>query len=395
MNYESTVSANDAAGYYEPEEQRVANARRRNIIIAAIIALLVVGIGAWYFTSQNKPAAGTENASDQAPAITVDVPGQQTVVRSIAATGTLGARHDVLVGAVGEGGRITRVYVQAGDWVKQGQTLATVDRGVQTQQIAALDAQIGVARADLKLAQNNLDRAQKLVAKGFISTADVDRLTATRDAAAARVRVAQAQLGESRARTNRLDILAPVGGYVLDRMVEPGQTVTQGSGTLFRIAQNGQMEMRAQMNEEDLAQLSVGIAAEITPVGTERIFTGNIWQISPVIDPQTRQGIARIALPYDRALRPGGFANVAIKSGASVAPVLPESAVLNDAKGNYVYIVGADNKVTRRDIKTGAVTAAGVTIAEGLTGQEQVVMRAGGFLNPGEKIRPVRAKKTG
>jgi HlyD family secretion protein len=73
--------------------------------------------------------------------------------------------------------------------------------------------------------------------------------------------------------------------------------------------------------------------------------------------------------------------------------MLPESAILSDAKGSYVYIVGKDNKAQRRDIKTGIVTDRGIAIATGLSGSERVVMRAGGFLSPGEKVNPKLVKQ--
>ena len=112
-----------------------------------------------------------------------------------------------------------------------------------------------------------------------------------------------------------------------------------------------------------------------------------------MINQQTRQGIARVSLPFDRALRPGGFASVEIKAGAMTAPVLPESAVQNSREGSYVYIVGKDNKVKRRMVKVGTVTANGLTIAEGLDGTERVVLYAGGFLNPDEVVKPKLQKK--
>ena len=122
--------------------------------------------------------------------------------------------------------------------------------------------------------------------------------------------------------------------------------------------------------------------------GTDRSFSGAVWQLSPTIDPQSRQGTARIALAYDAALRPGGFATATIASGTLVAPMLPESALLSDDKGSYVYVVGKDNKVVRRPVKTGLVTANGIAVTEGLTGTERVVLRAGGFLAPGDKVVP-------
>jgi RND family efflux transporter MFP subunit len=392
MNYETTMSGalND-----EMQDDNADRNRRRIIIAAVITAILIVAGGAYYFFGKsNDPVASAEaEKAAQAQTVSVIVPGRDTVARTINATGTLAARREIPVGVVGEGGRVLQVYADAGDWVTQGDILVSVDRSVQAQQAAALEAQIGVTRADLQLAQNELDRAMQLVARGFISKADVDRKTATRDATRARVNVANAQLAETRARNARLDIRAPVSGYVLERNVETGQTVSAGSGILFRIAKDGQLELQTKLSEDDLAQVDVGIPATVTPVGTDRVFSGNIWQISPMIDAQSRQGMARVALPFDKALRPGGFASVEIKSGAMTAPVLAESAVQTGPNGSFVYVVGKDNKVKQRPVKVGPVTANGLIIEEGLDGTERVVLYAGGFLNPDETINPKLLKK--
>ena len=402
MNYDSRIDAPlqsgaempGGAGSHNPlldarEEDR--RSRRKMIIIGFVIAALLVGL--WFFMHRGDAPAAAADAEGQAPVVSVIAPGSALIEGMINATGTLAARREMPVGSVGEGGQVMSVLVEPGQWVGQGQVLAVVDRRVQVQQQASSSAQIQVAQADARLAQANLDRALKLVDRGFISKADVDRLTATRDAAGARVRVAGAQLGELQARTARLDIVAPAAGLVLERKVEPGQVVSAGSGVLFRIAKGGEMELKAQLGETDMAALSPGVTAQVTPAGSAKSFTGQIWQIAPVIDPLTRQGIARIALPYAPELRPGGFASATIRGGSVVAPMLPESAILSDAKGSYVYIVGKDNKALRRDIKTGIVTDRGIAIAAGLSGSERVVMRAGGFLSPGEKINPKLVKQ--
>jgi hypothetical protein len=153
------------------------------------------------------------------------------------------------------------------------------------------------------------------------------------------------------------------------------------------------MELRALIGETELAQVSNGIAAEVTPVGGTRSFAGRVWQTAPVIDPSSRQGIARIALPYAPDLRPGGFATAVIKAGTVVAPMLPESAILSDNEGSFVYIVGKNNKVEQRRVKTGLITANGIAVVEGLAGTEQVVLRAGGFLSPGETVNPKLVKQ--
>ena len=126
----------------------------------------------------------------------------------------------------------------------------------------------------------------------------------------------------------------------------------------------------------------------LRPIGSAAAIAGSVWQVSPVIDPQRRLGEVRIAIPYSSAIRPGGYADATISAGTTTAPLLPQSAVLSDQNGNYVYILNSKNEVERRDVKIGTVDDKGVTIAEGLSGQERVVLSAGPFLNPGQKVQP-------
>jgi RND family efflux transporter MFP subunit len=391
MNYESSgmYALTDGTG----------TSRRRWLLLGGVAAVAVILIAAFVLMRPSaKPAAGATGktvggqSEDQLPTVSVGSPGRNSVDRMVSATGSLAARVDMPVGVAGEGGRVTAVLVQPGQWVAAGQVLATVDRSVQVQTASSLAASIAVAKSDAALAQSELNRAQALVGRGFISKADLEKLTATRDAANARVKVAQAQLAETQARNARLDIRAPAAGLVLTRSVEPGQIISSGTGTLFRMAKGGEMELRAEVAESDLKGIVVGSRAEVTPVGGGASFAGQVWQLPPVIDPQTRRGIVRIAIPYNPALRPGGFASASIYGGANTSPILPNSAIQTDASGNFVYIVGKDNKVERRAIKTGEVTDRGVAIVSGLNGDERVVLSAGAFLSPGQKIKPILAK---
>jgi HlyD family secretion protein len=398
MNYETSIGTGGPASYENDQESygqgldgtpERARSRRMWWIGGALAVLAIGGVAVMKYRAAPDTAAADKAA--QAQTVSYVVPGRTTVSRTITASGVLAARRNMPVGIAGEGGRVVSVLVDAGSWVRAGQTLAVVDRSVQAQQVVGQTANIEVQRANARLAQANLDRAQKLVANGFISKADIDKLIATRDAANAQTRVAEATLGQLRATAARLNIVAPADGLVLSRGVEPGQIVSPGSGVLFQIAKGGEMEMQARVAESDLAQLTVGVPVDVVPVGSARTFHGQVWQLAPTIDPQTRQGLVRVALPYDAALRPGGFATATIGAGAVTAPVLPESAILNDAKGPYVYVVGGNNKVERRAVTTGDVTERGMAVISGLAGTEHIVLRAGGFLNPGDKVNPVAA----
>jgi RND family efflux transporter MFP subunit len=392
MNYETKVmdlSGSGDAIVTHMETERRPDRRRRMIVMFVIVGALLA-IAAWMLSGGEEEAAFAPREG-AIPSVSVVAPGRGTVEGAVAATGTFAARRETPVGVVGEGGRVIAVNAERGDWVRAGEVLVVIDRSVQTQQAQSSAAQIEVARADANLAQANLDRALQLVERGFISRADVDRLTATRDAARARVRVAEAQYRELQARNARLNVVAPSGGLILDRAVEVGQVV--GSGTpLLTMAKSGDMEFLAQLGETDLARIPVGATAEVTPVGTDRAFPGRVWLKDPVISEQTRQGVARISVPYSPEIRPGGFGSAKISSGTVVAPMLPESAIQSDDDGSYVYIVGADNTVVRREVELGLVTDEGITIARGLTGSERVVLRAGGFLRPGDKVNPVAAR---
>ena len=394
MNFESTKWRREAIDDIVVDETVIARRRRRRNIIIAVAAVLVLAVLAMMFFGGGgeKAVAPKGKQGEQLPAVTVVVPGRQDVAAVISATGSLAARRDMPVGVPGEGGQVVRVLVEPGQWVGAGQTLAVIDRRVQTQEASQLAAQINVAQADLRLAQNELDRAQALVARGFVSQADIDRKRAARDAAAARVRVAQAQLGATQARISRLDVRAPTAGLVLSRSVENGQVVGAGSGALFRIAAGGEMELRARLPQPDLARLRPGVPASVTPVGSSQSYQGTIWQVSPIVDPLTRQGEARILIPYNAELRPGGFASAEIRAGSTNAPLLPESAVQSDSRGAFVYIVDNDNKVVRRDVRIGEVSDRGIAIVEGLNGNERVVQSAGAFLSPGQSVRPERAR---
>ncbi|MEA3041208.1 MAG: HlyD family secretion protein, partial [Sphingomonadales bacterium] len=165
MNFEAGKWRRDALETVVVDDAALARRRRRRIIIAAIVVLLLVLVVAAMMMrgggADGKAAAPAEGAEGESrPAVTVVVPGRQDVAALLSATGSLAARRDLPVGVPGEGGQVERVLVEPGQWVVAGQTLAVINRAVQAQEAQQLAAQIEVAQADLRLAQNELNRAQ-------------------------------------------------------------------------------------------------------------------------------------------------------------------------------------------------------------------------------------------
>jgi hypothetical protein len=135
-----------------------------------------------------------------------------------------------------------------------------------------------------------------------------------------------------------------------------------------------------------MAVLTVGQPALIYLVGSSQPFEGLVRLLGVIIDPQTRLGDIRIAVKPNPALRPGAFARGAVSVSKAERPILPQTAVLSDTKGAYVFVVGTDSRVQRRDVQVGGTLSSGIIITKGLRGDERVVTTAAAFLREGEKV---------
>src|SRR5277367_4120235 len=311
------------------------------------------------------------------PTVSVTEVGISKVPTTVSIIGTIGARYDMPIGVEGDAGRIAAILVEAGDHVKRGQVLARLNVSVLEPQVANLEAALEQARAEADLADAEYHRAQAVGASGALSAEETQRRKSAGVTAAAKVKVAAAQLAEAQARLARADVRAPADGIILTRNVEVGQTATPGGEALFRLSQGGEIELRGQVAEQDLPLLKVGQLVDVRLTGTSHVYEGHVRLLGAVIDPQTRLGMVRVALTPDVNLRPGAFARAEVTVSNAERAVLPQTAVLIDDKGSYVFIVNAQNKVERRAVRVSGIVLNGVTIAEGLHGDEEVVTTAG------------------
>jgi HlyD family secretion protein len=365
-------------------------ARRRGLWLrAAIIGAIVafVAVLAWRLTQ----AVVVKNVpnKDSIPTVSVTEVGVSTVPTTVSIIGTIAAHYDMPIGVEGDAGRVAAIYVEAGDHVKRGQVLARLNVSVLEPQVANLEAALEQARAEAELADAEYRRAQAVGASGALSAEETQRRRSAAVTAAAKVKVAAAQLAEAQARLARAAVRAPADGIILTRNVEVGQTATPGGEALFRLSEGGEVELRGQVAEQDLPLLKVGQIVNVRLTGTARVYQGRVRLLGAVIDPQTRLGMARVALTPDPNLRPGAFARAEVTVSNADRAVLPQTAVLTDDKGSYVLIVNAQHKIERRAVHVSGIVQDGVTIADGIGGKDQVVATAGAFLQEGELVIPV------
>lgn len=352
----------------------------------AVLIALAVAAALWMHRASTKAAPVILADQQNIPLVSVASPGVRAVTTNVTFTGAIAARYDMPIGIDGDAGRIVAIYVEAGDHVKRGQLLAKLDDSVLIPQVNRLAAALEQAKAQAALSAAEYRRAKAVEPAGALSAEDVEKRHATQVTDEANVKVVAAQLAEYEARLNRTRVLAPVDGTVLTRKAEVGQIASPGGDALFRIARGGEVEMRGQVAEQDLAVLKTGQPTSVYITGLSHAFEGRVWLLGAVIDPTTRLGEIRVALKPDPALRPGAFARGSVLVAKAERPVLPQTAVMSDSQGAYVYVINDKSHVERRDVTVGGTIDSGIIIAAGLTGNERIVITAGGFLRDGEQV---------
>mgnify|MGYP002074887472 CR=1 FL=1 len=355
---------------------------RYTLIIAgaAVLAILLWRIGQMVLAGHAVPQ------KQNIPLVNISRVKVSDAPTLVSITGTISARYDIPIGVEGDGGRVSRIYVESGDRVRRGQLLAKIDESVLTPQVASLAAALDQARAEADLARAEYRRAESVQASGALSFEEIERRKSAAISADAKVKLASAQLAEMQARLGRTDVRAPADGTILTRTVEVGQTVTPGGSALFRLSEGGEVELRGQIAEQDMPLLKVGQKATVKLTGISRPFEGQIRLLGAVIDPQTRLGSVRVALEPDVDLRPGAFAKADVTVSHAQRVIVPQTAVLTDEKGSYVMLVDPQGRVERRNVKVAETSSEGVLIAAGLSNADHVVTTAGAFLQEGERV---------
>jgi HlyD family secretion protein len=374
-----------------PGDSQLTARRGRWLLLA--VALAIVALLGLRLTQALSLKKSVTNKVD-IPTVSVTEGAVSTIPTTIEIIGAIAARYDMPIGVEGEAGRIAAIYVEAGDNVKRGQLLARLNVSVLTPQVTNLEAALEQARAEAELADAEYRRAVAVGASGALSVEETQRRKSSSVTAAAKVKFAAAQLAEAQARLARAEVRAPADGIILTRNAEVGQTATPGGEALFRLSEGGQVELRGQVAEQDLPLLKVGQDVSVRLTGSAPVYAGKVRLLGAVIDPQTRLGTVRVALDPDPNLRPGAFARAEVTVSHAERILLPQTAVLTDEKGSYVFVVTAQHKVERRTVHVAGVVGNGVSIADGVKEKEVVVAIAGAFLQPGEEVRPV-AKDSG
>ncbi len=336
--------------------------RRSRVIALVIVALAVAGVVAWRMwplAVQTAPVA-------RGPAID-----------AVYATGSVEPTVMLPV-SPRAGGRLAAIEVDEGARVKRGQVLARIES-------PDLDNTVQEMLARERLARTQFERTQDLVAKHFVSAAELDRTRSELDAAQAALRRAQAQ------RDYNL-LLAPADGMVLRRDGEIGQFIGAGQ-TVFTLACCAPLRVSAEVDEEDIARVSVGQSAVLrSDALPKQVFEGKVAAITPKGDPVARSYRVRVQFADAKGAEAAGL-RAGMTMDVNIVITRRENALLVPSRavqGNAVWVVEQD-RVHKRPVKLGAAGGERTEILDGLRDGDAVVLGPADVLREGRRVSATAA----
>lgn len=387
--------------------------RRASLRLTLLLGAAVSAVGTVPFAVRADEVPEAAPLAAELPLVTLGTAETAQVQARVAVSGSLVARHDVMIYPSVSGYAVTEILADVGDRVEAGQVLARLQDQTLAAQLAQAEADYQRADAGVKQAQSQilsteaalteaasvLERARRLRQSGSGSQATLDQAVASEAAAraaaasagsglsVARAALALAEASRDIARLN-LDytrITTPVAGVIVARNAELGALSGGSTEPMFRLIGDGAIELAGEVIETAVPQLQPGAPADLRISGLGQI-KGEVRLAPAAVDPATRLGEVRIALDPDPRLRTGLFASGWIVVEDREALTVPASAVLADERGNYVQVVTA-GEIETRPVEAGLIWDGRREIVSGLEAGERILARAGAFFRTGDKIR--------
>ncbi len=419
----------------------------------ATYAILTGAMGLFYSKLQ---AADAPRASPK-PALTVTTvaPQQGSLAIKLTANGNIAAWQEAIVGSEASGLRLLTVRANVGDVVRAGQVLASFAPESVQADLAQARAGLAEAQANASDASGNAERARTLQTTGALSTQQISQYLTSEQTAKARVDAARAMLAVQQQRLKHTQVLAPDSGIISARSATVGAVLQSGT-ELFRMIRQGRLEWRAEVTSAELGRIAIGTAATVTAASGAQV-KGRVRMVAPTVDPVTRSALVYVDLPASPggtspkqssdgpppgsgtaaepklapsglsaaapilpsqdgtarravasgiglssavraatsvgAFLPGMFAKGEFELGNLNALTVPQTALIIRDGFSYVYRVGADNRVAQVKVQTGRMAGDRVEITGGLAADARLVASGAGFLNDGDLVRVVEAKK--
>jgi membrane fusion protein (multidrug efflux system) len=362
--------------------------RKTAVIAAAVVAAIAI---AAFVVLRSRPSAALTAPPQPVIEFTqsdIYVVEAQALERTLPLTGSLSPLIEATLKAK-VAGELVEVSAREGETVKSGQVLARIDQTEVRARVAAREADVQAARAQLVWADKNRGTQQALLDKKFISQNAFDNVQSNYDVAVAKLRAAEADLIMAKKSLGDSVLVAPFTGVVAQRHAQPGERIPLDA-KIISVMDLSRLELEAAVPAAEIGKIRVGqqVKFQIDGFGA-RPFDGRIERINPGTTAGSRSiSVYAVIDNPERVLRGGMFAQGAaslerIEGGL----LIPVSAIREEAGQAYVYALG-EGTVRRKAVKIGAADSAGRTqVLEGLASGERIVRNNLGALREGAAVK--------
>lgn len=336
------------------------------------------------------------------PAVEVYVTKKETVPHVLEHIGQTDASQTVDVRA-----RVTGVLLQQGfqegTTVTQGDFLFRIDPRPFEADLQIAEARLLQAQVDVDAAKRDLNRSRQLIASNSISKEDLDDAVTKYNTALAAVKLAEANVYKARLELSYTTVTATIDGKIGRALKRPGDLVDDGSNSLlvtitrqdpifvnFFVSEREMLDYRRSLEEKRIILPPDGNLDVVVTLldGTVYPEKGQINFYDVKIDPQTGTALVRAELPNRAGLLvPGQFVKVHLKGAARPGQIMvPQRAVQMGLQGPYVYVVGEENKVEMRPVKTSNWEGKSWIIESGLREGERIIVNGVQKARPGNEV---------
>ncbi|MBX3653747.1 MAG: efflux RND transporter periplasmic adaptor subunit [Ramlibacter sp.] len=338
-------------------------------------------------------AASTAKTQTQIELAASDVVRAQTreLAQGLPISGSLKAVNSAVVKAR-VAGELLGLTLREGDAVKAGQVVARVDAAEYQSRVRQAQEQADAARAQIEIAQRQVDNNKALVDQGFISKTALDTSLNNLAAAQANHKAALATVEVARKPLEDTVLRAPISGLVSQRLVQPGERVGIDA-RVIEIVDLSRLELEATLSAADSVSVRVGQSATLQIEGSPQPVVARVSRINPSAMAGSRSVLVYLAVDRAEGLRQGLFAQGTLGTAQVSALTVPLSAVRTDKPSPYVQVV-RDDKVAHVAVQTGARGTAGgdasretLVAVQGLAPGAVVIQGSVGSLREGTAVR--------
>ncbi len=356
----------------------------KSILVTVSVFILGVSLSACSHEQSKK-----ESNSEAVP-VTVGKVQQTQEREQISVSGTISTQNSPAQLCFLVSGKVLSVGPREGEYVKQGQVLASIDPTDYQLPWAGAKAQADQARVGYERAEDEFRRMKMLYDSKSLAPNDFQKYKAAYDSAKQQYEHAVASEKLSRKRMTDGTLSAPTSGYIAKRSIEPGDTAAPGR-VAFEIVQMDPVEVNVGVPETDVNLVRIGQKAEITvPALPGKTFQGTVRVINVSADPNTRTYMTRITVAnQEHKLRVGMIAEATIRGDRTISmATLPGDAVVRDPQGaTQVYVYYPDQKrVYTKRVEIGAAVNKNIQIKSGLSGNELIVLAGQSKLRNGLSV---------